>query len=61
VATPNRYDTITRLGSATVTSASSLLSLMDTHHPGDQVVLTWVDPSGNSHTATISLTTGPAD
>jgi S1-C subfamily serine protease len=61
VATPNRYDTITRLGSATVTSASSLLSLMDTHHPGDQVVLTWVDPSGNSHTATIALTNGPAD
>jgi hypothetical protein len=44
-----------------VTSASSLLSLMDTHHPGDQVVLTWVDPSGNSHTATIALTNGPAD
>jgi S1-C subfamily serine protease len=57
----NRYDTITRLAGSPVTSAASLLSLMDTHHPGDRVALTWVDGSGASHSATISLVTGPAD
>jgi S1-C subfamily serine protease len=58
---PNEYDTITGLAGATVTSAADLLRLMDTHHPGDRVVLTWQDPSGNSHSATVTLTAGPAD
>jgi S1-C subfamily serine protease len=57
----NAYDTITGLAGRSVTSAASLLSLMDTHHPGDRVTLTWVDPSGNSHSATITLVSGPAD
>jgi S1-C subfamily serine protease len=58
---PNEYDTITGLGGATVTSAADLLSLMDTHHPGDRVLLTWQDPAGNTHSATVTLTAGPAD
>jgi S1-C subfamily serine protease len=57
----NSYDTITGLAGRSVTSAASLLSLMDTHHPGDRVTVTWVDPSGNSHSATITLVSGPAD
>jgi S1-C subfamily serine protease len=57
----NTYDTITGLAGRSVTSAASLLSLMDTHHPGDRVTVTWVDPSGNSHSATIALVSGPAD
>jgi S1-C subfamily serine protease len=57
----NTYDTITGLAGRTVTSAASLLSLMDTHHPGDRVTVTWADPSGNSHSATITLVSGPAD
>jgi S1-C subfamily serine protease len=59
--TSNGYDTITALGGTPVTSAQSLLSLMDTHHPGDRVSVTWVDPSGASHSATVTLATGPAD
>jgi len=59
--TTNGYDTITALAGKPVTSAQSLLSLMDTHHPGDRVVVTWVDPSGASHNASLTLTTGPAD
>jgi S1-C subfamily serine protease len=59
--TDNVYDTITGLGSSTVTSAQSLLTIMDTHHPGDHVRLTWVDGSGVSHSATVTLTSGPAD
>jgi S1-C subfamily serine protease len=60
-ASANTYDTITGLGGKTVTSASDLLTLMDTHHPGDRVSLTWVDPSGTSHSATVTLIKGPAD
>jgi S1-C subfamily serine protease len=59
--TTNGYDTITALAGKPVTSAQSLLSLMDTHHPGDRVVVTWVDASGASHSASLTLTTGPAD
>jgi S1-C subfamily serine protease len=59
--TTNAYDTITALAGKPVTSAQSLLSLMDTHHPGDRVVVTWVDASGASHSASLTLTTGPAD
>jgi S1-C subfamily serine protease len=59
--TANAYDTITALAGKPVTSAQSLLSLMDTHHPGDRVVVTWVDASGASHSASLTLTTGPAD
>jgi len=57
----NGYDTITALGGKPVTSAQSLLSLMDTHHPGDRVLVTWVDASGASHSASLTLATGPAD
>jgi S1-C subfamily serine protease len=59
--TSNGYDTITALAGKPVTSAQSLLSLMDTHHPGDRVVVTWVDPSGASHSASLTLAAGPAD
>jgi S1-C subfamily serine protease len=55
------FDTITELGGHPVTSAQSLLSVMDTHHPGDSVVLIWVDKSGASHSATVTLEAGPAD
>jgi S1-C subfamily serine protease len=57
----NEYDTITGLDGKAVNSAKALLSAMDTHHPGDRVAVRWVDPSGASHTATLTLTTGPAD
>ena len=59
--TGNSYDTITSLDGRAVSSAASLLRLMDTHHPGDRVVVGWVDSAGNSHSATIALIAGPAD
>jgi hypothetical protein len=30
------------------------------YHPGDSISVTWVDQSGQSHTANLTLTTGPA-
>ncbi|HEY5389818.1 MAG TPA: trypsin-like peptidase domain-containing protein [Solirubrobacteraceae bacterium] len=54
-------DIITGLDGATITSQADLLKVMETHHPGDQVSLTWADESNKSHSATITLGTGAPD
>jgi S1-C subfamily serine protease len=51
-------DTITALGGKSVTSTSSLSKAIDAYHPGDHVKVTWVDQSGNSHSATVALVQG---
>ncbi len=51
---------ITKLGGHTISSSSDLSELMLSYHPGDKVSLTWTDSSGQSHTATVTLGTGPA-
>ncbi len=53
-------DVITSLGGQAVSSATSLTSLMQRHHPGQKVQLGWTDSSGQHHTATVQLVTGPA-
>ncbi len=53
-------DVIVSLGGKSVDSPSTLTKLMDSHHPGDQVSVGWVDPSGGHHSATVHLVTGPA-
>jgi S1-C subfamily serine protease len=52
-------DTITSLDGQSVDSPSSVAALMVGHHPGDQVQVGWVDSSGQSHTATVDLGSGP--
>jgi S1-C subfamily serine protease len=54
-------DLLTKLNGTAVASPTALLNLMETHHPGEQVTLTWLDPSGASHHAAIKLVTGPPD
>ena len=54
-------DTITAVGGTSITSASALSSAMAKHSPGDRVTVSWADTAGQSHTATVTLTTGPAD
>ncbi len=54
-------DTITSLGGTTVTSSSGLTAAITSHHAGDSVKVTWVDTSGSSHSATVTLGEGPAD
>jgi S1-C subfamily serine protease len=54
-------DTITSLGGHAVGSASDLTAAKDRFHPGDRVTITWLDANGDSHVATITLTSGPAD
>lgn len=53
-------DTLTAIGGQTVTSESQVTSIMEGYHPGDKVTISWTDTSGASHTATITLATGPS-
>jgi S1-C subfamily serine protease len=53
-------DTITAVGGTTVDSADALSTALAKQDAGDQVRVTWVDSTGTSHTATITLVAGPA-
>ena len=53
--------TITKVGGSSVTSAEQIKKVLSAKDPGDRVSISWTDSSGSSHTATITLTTGPAD
>jgi len=53
-------DTIVSLGGKTISSPTALRNAMTTRHPGDSVSVTWLDQSGQSHSATVVLGTGPA-
>ena len=48
------------IGGTSVSSASTLQSAVATHEPGDKVSVSWTDASGQNHTATVTLGTGPA-
>ncbi len=52
-------DTITSLDGQAIDSATSISALLVPHHPGDKVQIGWVDSSGQSHTATVNLGSGP--
>ena len=52
-------DTITSVDNTTVGSSSDLTAALEAHHPGDQVEVGWVDSSGQHHTATVQLASGP--
>jgi S1-C subfamily serine protease len=54
-------DQITSVNGQTVDSPDRLTNLLQSHRPGDKVTIGWTDQSGQSHTATVTLTTGPAD
>jgi S1-C subfamily serine protease len=53
-------DEITSVAGHTVTSASGISSTLATYHPGGKITIGWTDQEGQSHTATVTLTTGPA-
>jgi S1-C subfamily serine protease len=52
-------DTITGFDGSPVNTASDLTSLLESHHPGDVVRLEWVDANGQTHSASVTLATGP--
>jgi S1-C subfamily serine protease len=53
-------DVIVSVAGHSVSSPSALQSALGRHHPGDSVAIRWTDQSGQAHSATIVLTTGPA-
>ena len=50
---------ITRVNTAVVDTAASLGDALHKYKPGDQVKITWISGSA-THTATVTLTSGPA-
>jgi S1-C subfamily serine protease len=52
-------DTIVAVDQTAIDSATALTSVLDRHHPGDSVRVTWVDRSGQQQDATVQLATGP--
>jgi S1-C subfamily serine protease len=52
-------DTITSLDGQNVSSASTLTKIVGSLKPGQNVQLGWVDSSGQSHTATVDMGSGP--
>jgi S1-C subfamily serine protease len=52
-------DVITSLGGKTIGSANDLTNAIGIYHPGDKVQVGWTDANGNSHTATVQLSSGP--
>ena len=52
-------DTITGVAGQRVNSVADLEAALAQHHPGDKVSLTWTDSSGQQHSATVTLASGP--
>lgn len=53
-------DVITALDGTAVSTADALTAAIRSHGVGDRVTVTYTDTAGASHTATITLTAGPA-
>jgi S1-C subfamily serine protease len=53
-------DTVTALDGKSVSTGTDIQDILLGKHPGDKVSITWTDPYGQSHTATLTLGTGPA-
>lgn len=52
-------DTIVSVGATAISSASDLSNALMNDKPGASVTVGWVDSSGASHSAVVTLTTGP--
>jgi len=53
-------DTITAVDGSTVDTAESLSSALAKYDAGDRARITWVDTTGTTHSATVTLVAGPA-
>jgi S1-C subfamily serine protease len=52
-------DTVTSLGGTQVSTQTQLRRAVAAHAPGDRVSVTWSNPSGTSHSATVTLGRAP--
>lgn len=55
-----QYAVITDVAGNPISSSTDLGNVLHSYKPGDQVQVTWMDQASATHTATITLTTGPA-
>jgi S1-C subfamily serine protease len=53
-------DVILDINGQAVGAPTSLTSVLAQYHPGDRISVTWMDTSGQRHTSSLTLTTGPA-
>jgi S1-C subfamily serine protease len=53
-------DVITSINGTSVSTGSDISRALIPLHPGDKVAVTWTDTNGQSHTATLTLATGPS-
>ena len=53
-------DQITSVAGHTVTSSSEIQSVLGNYHPGNKISISWTNQSGQSQTATVTLSAGPA-
>jgi S1-C subfamily serine protease len=53
-------DTITAVNGTAVSTATQLSAAITAHKVGSQVTISWLSVSGKKHSATVTLTTGPA-
>jgi S1-C subfamily serine protease len=53
-------DTITAIDGTSIGSAAALSAALAGHTPGQDVTVTWVDPTGAAQSTSLTLATGPA-
>ena len=53
-------DTITSVGGQSVSTAQDISHVLVKYHPGDSISISWVDQSGQTQTANVTLASGPA-
>ena len=51
---------IAAINGTSVTSGTQISEGLIPLHPGDKISVTWTDTSGQSHTSTLTLATGPS-
>jgi S1-C subfamily serine protease len=56
----SEHDVITSVNGTPVDSGTVLTNVLDQHHAGDTVALSWHSPSTGDHAANITLAPGPA-
>ncbi len=54
-------DTITAVDGTAITDGTGLTTVLQGHHPLDRVTLNWTSQSGATHSASVTLASGPAD
>ncbi|HEY2543237.1 MAG TPA: PDZ domain-containing protein, partial [Gaiellaceae bacterium] len=52
-------DFITAVSGRSVATPGALVSALLVHHPGDTITLSWIDNLGGTHTAKVTLGSGP--